>query len=169
MPRFGIWQSLVKFRAINDAKISLSNAITRMYETATLPTCQFPAMVAAAVVRACRRIPGMQIPAMWLGLDDIDAAYRRIPNSQPGFSVFGIWSTKLHQVRFYEVYGHNFGLKSSVVNFNRAPHLVCSFCRRWFALPVDHYVDDFIVPDIAVVAEIGQACLKQVADRLGLS
>ena len=46
--------------------------------------------------------------------------------------------------------GHNFGLASAVVNFNRYPEFVVVSLRALYAVPVDHYYDDFIIPDLEV-------------------
>ena len=38
-----------------------------------------------------------------------------------------------------------FGLAGSVLHFNRVPTLITAFARRWFALPLQHFFDDFRV------------------------
>jgi hypothetical protein len=61
------------------------------------------------------------------GLEDLFAAYRRAPTSQPQFTLVALcWrpDPKLDaggEVVYIEVPGHNFGLLAAVVNFNRAP------------------------------------------------
>ena len=56
----------------------------------------------------------------------------------------------VNDVLYYQINGHPFGLKASVVNFNRVPHALsqCSISNWLFATATTHFVDDYITIDI---------------------
>jgi len=93
MPRFGVRQG-EKIRAIDDAASSGHNTATFTYETISLPTVEFPVHVATYVLHVCEST-GIEIPPLMLALDDIDAAYRRVPTSQPQYTVCAFYSRRL--------------------------------------------------------------------------
>ena len=161
LPRFGVLQSGGKLRAIDDARRSRSNEMQRVHETIVTPSPEFPAHVLDALARACVD-QGIPIPEVELGLDDLFAAYRRIPTSQPEFMIAAVWSFEWDGPAFYEVHGHCFGMVSSVLNFNRVPHLLCVTAALLFAAPVDHFFDDYMTMDLAV----GRGSAQQSLDDL---
>jgi len=118
MERFGVVQPThtggFKLRAIDNGKGSLSNAMTRTRETIPLP----------------------DVPRLAIGLDDKKDAYRHIPNSQPGFSIFMMYNPTLRRMQCHETYGLPFGLTSAVINFCRFPALVSRFARLRYALTI---------------------------------
>ena len=87
-------------------------------------------------------------PDIELGLDDLFAAYRRVPTAHPEYMIAAIWDVDAGAPLFYETWGHAFGLRSSVVNFNRVPHLLCAAATRLFAAPVEHFFDDYLTVDL---------------------
>ena len=167
-----------KPRAIDDGKSSQSNEATCMVETIALPTCAFPAAVAAEFrtaeieqrLRTGRLADGDVVvsPPLVLGLEDAENAYRHIPCAQPQYTVIALWSPKHGEVRYYEVYGHNFGLKSSVVNFSRIPALMVRAAALILAISVTSYVDDYIVVDVRAGGASAQAGLVSLHKSLRL-
>jgi len=159
--RFGVWQGEGddrKLRAIDNAKTALCNAVTSLCETVCCITVFFVVLVAHyfAMAAAARRLP---MPRLQIGLDDMRAAYRRIPVATPWHAVIGLWSFVLRRVVYYWLPGHCFGFTSSVVNFNRFPKLMVAMARVLFAVPCDHYFDDYIIVDVAAAGASGQECL----------
>eukprot|EP00900_Chrysochromulina_parva_P014490 jgi/Chrpa1/23041/Chrysochromulina_OHIO_Genome00025716-RA len=79
-------------------------------------------------------------------------AYRLIPCSQPWFTTFGFFDPTVVPPRpqYYWLPGHTFGHAASVVNFNRFGELLVIAARALAAVPVEHYVDDFIIPDLSL-------------------
>jgi hypothetical protein len=71
---------------------------------------------------------------------DLAMAYRTIPTSQPWFTTVGFFNPTSIPPRpeYYWLPGHNFGLASAVVNFNRYPEFVVVSLRALYAVPVDH-------------------------------
>jgi hypothetical protein len=70
-----------------------------------------------------------------------------------------LWDVDAGEPLFYEVYGHCFGLVSSVTNFNRVPHALSVFAALLFAAPVDHFFDDYLTMDLVVGRASAQMCL----------
>ena len=160
MRRFGVEQGvdddgLPKVRAIDNAAANRGNDATRTHETIAPPSFAFVALVGRLFLAASSTLE-TPMPALSFGLDDMARAYRQIPVSTPQFTVFGIWSVSRRRVEFYYLHGHNFGFRSSVLNFNAFPHLVCAVARVFLAVPVDHFFDDFLVVDSRYGGDSGQ-------------
>ena len=170
LARFGVWQGSAaarKVRAIDDARMSLTNAITRMHETIVTPSPEFPAHVLDELAHECVR-RGIPIPDVELGLDDLFAAYRRVPTRHQEYMIAAVWDLERGEPIFYEVYGHCFGLVSSVLNFNRVPHLLCVAAARLFAAPVDHFFDDYLTMDLKSAKGTAQASLDMLHNAVRL-
>ena len=104
-----------KLRCIDDAKASRSNSCEYTYET--IATCSFDyvAHVAEAVAAECAA-KALPMPEMVFSTDDMRAAYRQIPCSQPGHTMVCVYKFgKDEGPRFFPVHGFNFGHVSSVV------------------------------------------------------
>lgn len=170
LPRFGVWQGRAdarKVRAIDDARMSRTNEATRMHETIVTPSPEYPAHVLDELACICAE-RGVAIPDIELGLDDLFAAYRRVPTRHPEYMVAAIWDLDANEPIFYEVHGHCFGLVSSVLNFNRVPHLLCVAAARLFAAPVDHFFDDYLTVDLASAKGSAQMCLDLLHNAVRL-
>jgi len=165
MLRFGVLQN-GKIRPVDDGKSSGHNGATRMSETVYLPTFEYPARVAAEVVAQCVAL-SKPVPEMGVGLDDMASAYRKVPTSQPQFTLIAIWSTTHESVRFHEVFGHNFGLLSAVTNFSRVPAILVAVARRLFAVMVENYIDDYMIPDFIFSKGSAQSSLGFVHNLFG--
>ena len=136
-----------KVRCIDDAKRNRANKATHMHETVVCSRSDFPAKVARSFAERALAA-GHPIPMMEHGLEDLFAAYRRVPTSQPQFTLVALWRPDPTleaggEVVYVEVPGHNFGLVSSVVNFNRAPEAFIAVARQLLGVVAEHYVDDF--------------------------
>ena len=102
-------------------------------------------------------------------LADLSMAYRTVPTSQPWYTTIAFFDPLASPPgpRYFWLPGHNFGLLSAVVNFNRFPELVVVVCRAFCALAIDHYYDDFIAVDVASAADSGIRCLREVMHIVG--
>ena len=167
--RFGVRQK-GKIRAIDDAKGNGANAATRLVETITSPSFSYPAVVARAVIVVAESSdPPLPTPPMTLSLSDLAMAYRLIPCSQPWFTTFGFFDPTVVPPRpqYYWLPGHTFGHAASVVNFNRFGELLVIAARALAAVPVEHYVDDFIIPDLSLGGRSGLDVLETLVLQLG--
>ena len=87
------------------------------------------------------------------------AAYRQVPTSDPEMCIVCVYSFAPGNCgpRFIEQYGHNFGHTSSVTNYYRVPLLMCQAVRHLFAVPAEHYVDDYCSPSTRDRSKSGDA------------
>ena len=136
MVRFGVRQK-GDIRAIDDGRSNGANAATAMLETVTTPHFIYPAVAAraAAEYAAARGSPPLEMRMVLL---DLASAYRTIPTSQPWMTTVAFYNPARMRPEFYYLPGHNFGLVSSVVNFNRFPELVVVAARAMFAVWAEH-------------------------------
>jgi hypothetical protein len=172
-PRFGLWQGLKmvvspsgaevpaldehgeviwKLRCIDDFKVNGVNGVTWLSEHLVMPNFEFPARIGAEFSRMLDEKPQLGQkrpgPGLVLGLDDLFAAYRRIPNADSRrFGIVGVFDVEAQEVRWHEVLGLPFGLSSAPIIFNRVPALLCVFARAWCGVAVDQFVDDYITVD----------------------
>lgn len=87
-----------KVRCIDDAKRNGLNKATHMHETIVCRRSDFPAKVAKSF--AARAVAaGQPVPMIEHGLDDLFAAYRRAPTSQPQFTIVALWPPRPHAGR----------------------------------------------------------------------
>lgn len=184
MPRFGVEQK-DDIRAIDDGKANGANYATRMVETVATPSFVYPAIVARAVHvaaaaaqhgaaaaaaqhgAATAAAPPVLMPPMVLALADLSAAYRTIPSAQPWLTSFAFYDPAAGRPQYYWLPGHNFGLTSAVLNFNRHPELIVVAARALAAVPADHYYDDFLLPDLAVGGRSALDFLEALVLALG--
>ena len=163
--RFGVDQN-TKVRVCDDARASGTNAATRLAEAIHLPSFEFPAVAAAALMRKFNRIGAPQQPVVH-GTDDLSAAYRRVPVDNDALSLVAYLSTKSRNVVFRRISGHNFGLAAAVPNFSRIPHLICEAANAFLGDPVEHYVDDYLITDLESASFSAQRALATLASKVG--
>ena len=166
MPRFGkVEPGKALPRVIDDARASSTNRMQRTVETITTPSFEYPSSILEELARAAAE-RGIPIPDVEIGLDDLASAYRRIPTASPEYMVAAVWDPDAGEgrgdVRYYELYGHAFGMVSSVLNFGRVPHLLCAVANRLFAAPADHFFDDYLQLDLASAMGSAQASLDDL-------
>ena len=162
-----------KIRLCDDSRRSLHNShLIRTCETVAPCSFTFLASVCDCMV-GCARSLGLRVPQVVFSTDDMRAAYRQVPTSDPEMCVVCIYSFDPGEVgpRFVENWGHNFGHTSSVSNYWRTPLLCCQAARHLLAIPVEHYVDDYATPDFRLgsAADSGAAAgLAALHEALGL-
>ena len=169
--RFGVAQGVddngsPKIRAIDNSASNQMNACTRTHETIAPPSFAFTALVARSFCSALADASSPMLPLAF-GLDDMARAYRRIPVRDTHYTVFAHWSVDHQRVLYYCMDGHNFGFRSAVLNFNAFPHLVCAIARSFFAVPCDHFFDDFMIVDLQCAGPSGQLALTCSLGLLG--
>jgi hypothetical protein len=79
-----------KLRCCDNAKASSTNDNTRMCESIVSPSFEFPTSICAHIAAKCANSK-TERPDMVLGLDDLIAAFRRVPSSQPQFTVVALF------------------------------------------------------------------------------
>mmetsp|Transcript_31715 Transcript_31715/g.80714 ORF Transcript_31715/g.80714 Transcript_31715/m.80714 type:complete len:476 (-) Transcript_31715:973-2400(-) len=129
----------VKLRMIDNEKTSGHNERSFLMEMISPDGAGAPVAIAKDYVECVGE--NERAPELVLSLDDVEAAYRIIPNSQLRYAVVCIWTPE--GPRYYVMSGHSFGLTSAVTNFNRMPALLCAAAQVLLACTVNHFFDDF--------------------------
>ena len=163
MVRFGVRQGC-KLRPCDNARASLHNLCTELFERLTVESADFPARAAAYYAELLGEGASF---AFFLGTEDISAAYRRFPCSEPWFSVFAQWDPTTSSVVYFRLEGFNFGLKSAVVAFNRLSFCLQQTTARLLGVSCSRYFDDFACAE-AAFAKGGQQLLRDYAALLRL-
>ena len=141
--RHCIWQrGKGKYRNIDDAKAAGTNLAAIILDTIhTAPFDQ--AVIILKNVRATlgRKLEGDM--EMGLSTDDQKDAYHSIPNlvTQLGLAVVAFLNEQGTMV-FTIAYGHVFGLRAAVTNYNRVPEFGIAITRRVLGCMLWHYFDD---------------------------
>ena len=157
-----------KWRCVDNGKRNKANRATSMSERITCGRADFPAVIAREVAKRMQHktrsgaIRKKRMPRMLHGTDDLRAAYRRVPTRQPEYTNVAVWDSDHRKVVYCEVPGHNFGLKSAVVNFNRFPELATSAARRLLWITTEHYYDDNDTAEPDYARGSGQKCLIEL-------
>jgi hypothetical protein len=156
-----------KWRCIDNAKRSKHNKATTLHERIVNGKADFPVMIAREMAKrmqakASKSAIAKKSMKMRHGTNDLRAAYRRVPTSQPEFTVVAVWNADTGKVEFLDVPGHNFGLGSAVINFNRSPELFTSAARRLAWVLSEHYFDDNDTTEPGFTGQSGQQCLVEL-------
>ena len=168
MRRFGVEQGEGdgrKVRPIDNAR-DVWNPATSTHETLVCISIFFVALVARVFAAQCAAA-GVPMVALLFGLDDMRAAYNRVPVDAAWANVFAIYSFVKRDVVYYYTPGHCFGMASSVLNFNRFPFLMCAMARVLYAVPVASFFDDYLIVDAAAGGASGQECLAGCHELVG--
>ena len=169
-----------KVRCIDDCKASKHNFCQRTSETINTCGYDYISHVAREIHLQCS-IHNFSLPlGLQFGTDDIKSAYRQVPSASPEHTTVGFWCfDEAHWgVRYSTVYGLNFGHHSAVLAFNRVPELICYAARAIFAVPCEHYFDDYNTPSFCLPSRSrkgmrpggcgGQACLFLLHELVGI-
>ena len=169
MPRFAVWQqSHAKWRLIDDAKASSANrtiqATERIHTTSASATF--------AAVRRLRSLHGHPLAGDFevrVSTHDLEKAYRQIPviPEHLRFSIVAIYHPERRQWVFAECDGLAFGLSAAVLGFNRVPSFIVALARRWLAIPLFSFFDDFKVLDVACSSGSATRSFLQLLGWLG--
>jgi len=160
-----------KWRCIDNGKRSKHNVAMRMHERITCGRADFPVTIAREFARRMHQARSITknhvkrnaLLRMEHGTMDLAAAYRHVPTSQPEYTCVAVIDTDADRVVACEVPGHNFGLTSAVVNFNRYPELVVAVSRRLTWTVSEPYYDDADTTEPGYAGQSGQACLAAIA------
>ncbi len=104
-----------------------------------------------------------------VGCDDMTDAFRQSPVApeHQGLNVVAYYAPSKGSWKFSEVYGLVYGMKSSVLHFNRFPTLAAATARRLGAALTGPYVDDFTTVDLLTARGSGQEFTNVVINTMG--
>ena len=149
LPRYAIQQG-DKWRLIDNGKAAEHNSTYSADETIHT-TCTSAGVSVAA---RFRDLMGTQMKGklcLHISTQDMWKAYRQIPchEDQIQYMTVMVWHPDKKEWMFGESKGLLFGLTGAVLAFNRVPALIVAIARRWLAIPVQNFFDDFRIMDIA--------------------
>jgi len=102
------------------------------------------------------------------GLEDVDAAFRRIACATPQFTVITIADPDTCETVYFTLPGLNFGLNSAPLAFNRYPRIAVMLARRFLGICLDQFYDDFCICEPDFTRDSGQIHLATILQDLGL-
>ena len=166
--RFAVQQGFnadgsIKLRNCDNARSSRTNEMLACHETIASEDASFPMLVASLFAEAF----GGALEQLHHCTDDIAAAYRQLRCAHPEYSVVAIWDTEVGAVRYYTMYGHNFGLKAAVLSFNRHSQLLSWVARAWFGVCNAAYFDDVDTTEPTYCGSTGKLVLHRLAAMMG--
>jgi hypothetical protein len=97
------------------------------------------------------------------------SAYKQlgIHEDQLRFSIIAVFHLELQAWRFAISWALPFGLSGAVLHFNRVPAFIVAFCRRWLAIPIQNFYDDFRLVELAAGRDSGFQWFSRAAELLG--
>ena len=148
----GGWRPLVRFaiqqgekwRVIDNGRSSLHNSTSCASERIhTTSTSAGVAALRRLRVHADRPLDGDYRPVF--STQDMTSAYRQIAvmPEQLCFSVVAVYDPHSGSWVYGELCGLPFGVSPAVLEFNRVPAFLVAAARRWLAIPVISFYDDF--------------------------
>jgi len=162
--RFAVWQAGAgKWRVIDNGRTALHNDAMSTGERIHTTSID----MGVAVIRKLRELLGVPLvgpKAVRSSTQDMKKAFRQIPIKEDDqqFHIIAIYSHVAGQWVFGELKGLAFGLGAAVLEFNRIPIYLAALARRWLAIPVLNFYDDFRIVDV----EDSQASGDHMFERL---
>jgi hypothetical protein len=172
----GAWRPLVRFavlqsgkwRVIDNGRSSLHNvsvnACERIHTTST--------GAGVAALRRLRSHAGRPLSGdlePCLSTHDMTSAYRQIAVAPEHlrFSVIAVYSPVSKSWVYGELDGLPFGVTPAVLEFNRVPAFLTAVCRRWLAIPVISFYDDFKITGVKAGKGSEDRCFQELVSLVG--
>jgi hypothetical protein len=185
MPLFINEEAGGKQRLIANAKGGGHNEWTSEEETLFVIAVGFASDATLMIMDECRKLHLPEEASDWtteklvaempewvqvgLGCDDMTDAFRQSPVApeHQGVNVVAYFAPSKDKWLFSEVYGLVYGMRSSVLHFNRFPSLAAATARRVGGAAVGPYVDDFTTVDFLAAGGTGQEFTNMVIRVFG--
>ena len=168
MVRFAIYQEAHRsWRCIDNGKSNRLNDCVTMLERIHTTTPEVGYNIARHFRWRLGPLRGRR--ALRAAARDLKSAYRQFcvkPSDLP-FSIIVVWDIERKRWCFGILHALAFGESSAVLQFNRHPCLLTALARRWFAIPVCHYFDDFRLMDPVFANESGTDTFDYLSQLLG--
>ena len=127
---------------------------------------------AATLARCYRKHVGRRLSKKWLlegSSRDMKSAYRQLATNpkQRHLVIVAVWDIIVGRWRFSVANALLFGLSGAVLHFNRVPTALVAFLRRWFALLVQAFFDDFRIVEASCCKDSAPRWFDKVLSWLG--
>ena len=175
--RRSIWQEgKQKWRNIDNARTSRTNDATLLPDTIRTTPFDITVRIASAI-REAVGAPLKGDLQIGVSSEDQQDAYHTIPTmvGQLGLAVIAFLDIQASPpvMRFAIAYGHIFGLRSAVTNYNRFPELVVAIARRCLGALCWHFFDDVgtmcaqkhVTPGTSIVPQVFEALGRSVSPK----
>ena len=169
MMRFATWQENHQaYRCIDNAKSSEHNLCTSVEERIHTTSVDMGLAICQRFRHLCS-CPLEHDFSLQASTKDMKRAYRQVPVSQQQlcFSVIAVWHPSHRRWVFGILHGLAFGLLSAVLQFNRYPALLVAIARRWLAIPVINFFDDFKITEPRFAKGSGALYFDKLMEKLG--
>ncbi|CAK9116368.1 unnamed protein product [Durusdinium trenchii] len=169
MVRFAAWQANHNaYRCIDNAKTSEHNLCTGVEERIHTTSIDMGVAIAQRF-RALLGSPLADDLALQAATKDMKRAYRQVPVSEAHlrFSVVAVWHPTQGTWVFGILHGLAFGLLAAVLQFNRFPALIVAVARRWLAIPVINFFDDFKITEPVFAKASGGLYFDKLVSVMG--
>ena len=169
MIRFATWQeNHAAFRCIDNAKSSEHNLRTAAEERIHTTSVD----MGLAICQRFRRLLDMPLKgrlSLQSPTKDMKRAYRQIPAREEDlrFSVISLWHPCLKKWVFGVLHGLALGLLAAVLQFNRYPAALVAVARRWLAIAIINFFDDFKITEPSFAAGSGGLYFDKLVSELG--
>ena len=92
---------------------------------------------------------------------------KKCPGNNSRFAVIVIYNIETNKWVFAISWALPFGMSGAVLHFNRVPAFIVALCRRWMAIPVQNFFDDFRIVEPASLEGSGFKWFKKITLLLG--
>ena len=170
MVRFAVWQEGAEdWRAIDNAKASSQNAATSSSEKIHTTSIN----VSVAIWKFFRDLYGGPLVGTRQSKSatkDKSKAYRQlgVADEHLRHSIVCVWHPRRRMWVYGILLGLAFGEVVAVLMFNRYPALLVALARRWLAIPVINFYDDFKIHDVDSSGNSASYFFDQLASTPGL-
>jgi len=150
--RFAVYQaSSDKWRVIDNGRTALHNWTLEADERIHTTSVE----MGAATVRYMRQQAQARLRgrlAVASSTHDMKSAFRQLPvrDEDRCLHIVAACDVLSRSWVFFELDGLAFGLGAAVLEFNRVPAHLVALARRWFAIPVVNFYDDFRLFDLVL-------------------
>ena len=172
----GNWSALIRFAVLQKGKYRCiddgSHGHNDTFESSeTIHTTS--AAAAAIATRRARQIFGCRLRRslrFLTGSSDMKRAYKQLAvhPDQHKYIVICIFNPELNKWVFAISWALPFGMSGAVLHFNRVPAFIVALCRRWMAIPVQNFFDDFRIVEPTSLEGSGFKWFKKITQLLGL-
>ena len=155
------------WRVIDDTRQSGMVRAVSLSEKVDLPSFLWPAQMAIGLARIFYR-RWHRLPTITFGADDMKSAFRTVAKAIfPAFGFIVWWSFLEARMMVQRAYGHFYGDKAGVNNFERVSRAGSIIALAYGLVLTRNYVDDYLTVDLETGGQSAQTFLKRTLRLMG--